>query len=110
MQALPPPPDGDQNRAPALLAIFWTPFPVIVALLCARFFVRIRIKNLGLDDYIMFLAWVRALDTRSGFSRADIMPGVISHFECTLQCLHAKWRRKTFLLFTARGKILRFEI
>lgn len=60
MEPLPGPLDENRNRAPALLAIFWTPYPFTVALICARLFVRLRIKNLGLDDYAMFLAWVAA--------------------------------------------------
>lgn len=61
METLRPPPDGDQNRAPALLAIFWAPFVLTVALLSARIFVRIKSQTLGVDDYSMFLAWVRAM-------------------------------------------------
>ena len=56
------PPGGDQNRAPALLAVFWTPFPITVVLLCARLFVRLRLKNVGLDDCSMVLAWVEIHD------------------------------------------------
>ena len=62
MEHLPIPPGGDQNRGPALLAAFWTPFPFTVALVCARFFVRVQLHNMGLDDYSMFLSWVREQD------------------------------------------------
>ena len=48
----------DVDRASSLLAIFWAPFPLTVVLLGARFFVRLRIKKVGLDDYAMLLAWV----------------------------------------------------
>ena len=58
MEPLPRPPDGNQNRASTLLAVFWAPYPIVVILLAARFFVRLRIKSLGGDDYSMFLAWV----------------------------------------------------
>ena len=59
MEPLPRPPDGNQNRASGLLAVFWAPYPITVILLAARLFVRLRLKNLGMDDYSMFLAWVR---------------------------------------------------
>ena len=61
MQALPLPPDGDQNRAPQLLALFWAPFPITAVLVSTRLFVRLRLKNLGWDDYLMFIAWVTQL-------------------------------------------------
>ena len=59
MEPLPQPPDGDRNRASTLLAVFWAPYPIIFGLLGARFFVRLKIKNVGWDDYTMLLSWVR---------------------------------------------------
>lgn len=50
--------DGDRNRVAVLLAIFWAPFPFTVVLTTTRLYVRLRLKNLGLDDYTMFAAWV----------------------------------------------------
>lgn len=58
MESLPPPSDGDRDRASALLAVYWVPFPFTFALISARIFVRTRIRSLGLDDYTMILAWV----------------------------------------------------
>lgn len=54
LKQLPP----NLDRAPSLFAIFWAPFPFTVLLLGARFFVRLRLRNVGLDDYAMLLAWV----------------------------------------------------
>ncbi|KAL8687846.1 MAG: hypothetical protein Q9218_006091 [Villophora microphyllina] len=48
----------DTDRATSLLAILWTPFPLTVALICARLFVRLKSKILGLDDHAMVLAWM----------------------------------------------------
>ena len=56
---LPQPPDGDQNRAPALLAIQWSFFPVAFALILARIYVRRQLSSFGMDDYWMIAAWVR---------------------------------------------------
>ena len=58
MEPLSAPADGNQNRAPALLAIFFVPFVFTVAVICARLFVRYRLRNLGLEDHAMFAAWV----------------------------------------------------
>ena len=46
------------DRASSLFAIFWAPFPLTVLFLGARLFVRLRIRNVGLDDCAMLLAWV----------------------------------------------------
>ena len=62
MTVFPPRSDGDRDRASALLTVYWVPFPFTFALICVRFFVRIRIRNLGLDDCTMLLAWVIVLE------------------------------------------------
>ena len=59
MVAYPRPLGGDQNRVSTILAIYWTPYPILVILIGARVFVRVKIQYLGLDDYFMLLAWVR---------------------------------------------------
>ena len=59
MESLPPaPPGGDRNRADALLTIFWVPFPIIVLMISLRFYIRISIKSVGLDDYLMLITGV----------------------------------------------------
>ena len=58
MEALPRPPDGDQNRAGALLAISWAPFPITILFVCLRLLARTMIKGLGADDFFMVFAWV----------------------------------------------------
>lgn len=59
MEAQLRPLDGDQNRASTVLVIIWVPYPILVISIAARMFVRVKIQHLGLDDYVMFLAWVR---------------------------------------------------
>lgn len=59
MSGLPPPPGGDRNRGSALLAVFWTPVPITIMLIFTRLYVRISMRNLGPDDYLMFVAWVK---------------------------------------------------
>nr|UZP47900.1 putative integral membrane protein [Cladonia uncialis subsp. uncialis] len=58
MEPLTIPPGGNEDRASAILAVFWAPYPFTFIVICARLFVRQRIKNLGLDDYAMFLSWI----------------------------------------------------
>ena len=65
MEVQPRPLDGDKNRAPTVLAIFWVPYPILFILIVARMFVRSQTQHLGLDDYFMFLAWVRAFECTS---------------------------------------------
>ena len=50
---------SDVNRAPQLLAALWIPFPVTIALLAARLYVRIVKRKLGCDGWFMVIAWVR---------------------------------------------------
>ena len=57
--------DGDKNRAPTVLAISWVPYPILVILIVARMFVRSQTQHLGLDDYFMLSAWVRAFECTS---------------------------------------------
>ena len=61
MEAQPRPLDGNQNRASTILAVYWVPYPILVILIAARMFVRVKIQHLGLDDWFMFLAWVRVI-------------------------------------------------
>lgn len=58
MEVLLPPPDGNRNKAAALLSITWVPYAFALMLMFARVFVRLRSKRLGMDDYLMALATV----------------------------------------------------
>ncbi|MCJ1388703.1 hypothetical protein MMC18_001552 [Xylographa bjoerkii] len=49
-----PPPDGDQNRAPALLAMYWTYIVILLGLMILRLWSRLSAKNIGWDDHTMF--------------------------------------------------------
>lgn len=57
------PEGGDQNRAPQLLAIFWTQVPISLTFLCLRVYVRVSIRNFSYDDYTMIVTWVSRLYT-----------------------------------------------
>jgi hypothetical protein len=56
------PPDGDVDRSPSLLALFWTPYPVMLAIVIARITVRLKMRNFGPDDGLMVASFVRAHD------------------------------------------------
>ena len=65
MEAQPRPLDGNQNRASSILVVYWVLYPILVILVAARMFVRVKIQHLGLDDWFMFLAWVRVIEYTS---------------------------------------------
>jgi len=50
--------EDDHDRAPQLLAAFWVPFPFLVALVAARMAVRYKMRNIGVDDWLMLVALV----------------------------------------------------
>ena len=53
-----PPPGGDQDRGPALLANFWTEFGIALLIIVLRLQSRLILKNLGRDDWVMFFSLV----------------------------------------------------
>lgn len=98
MGSLPSPSDGDQDRASALLAVYWVPFPFTFALICARIFVRCRTRSLGLDDYTMVLAWVLEPEIELDFSLANDILDSLHDFQCACFCRYITWRCSTHLL------------
>ncbi|KAJ5916916.1 hypothetical protein N7504_000931 [Penicillium tannophilum] len=50
------PPDVD--RSAALLSSFWIPFPFTFLFICTRLYSRVLRKDLGLDDFLIVVAWV----------------------------------------------------
>ena len=68
--AMPLPPDDD--RGPGLLGFVYVLFAFTSLVLSARVFVRVRLRNLGLDDYFMVLAWV-SLDVSLCESRDEYL-------------------------------------
>ena len=59
MEALSRPLDGDRNKAGAMLAILCTQFSISTVFVSSRLFLRITIEGLGLDDFLMGIAWVQ---------------------------------------------------
>ena len=52
-----PPPGGDENKGPLILAIMWVECTIAILLVCARTFTRVHlVHNLGLDDWTMILS------------------------------------------------------
>ncbi|MCJ1235414.1 hypothetical protein MMC14_003382 [Varicellaria rhodocarpa] len=47
------PPDGDRNRGPRVIAIYWTMFAVELTVVTLRVYARLKIRAFGLDDWIM---------------------------------------------------------
>ncbi|GKZ30152.1 hypothetical protein AbraIFM66950_008011 [Aspergillus brasiliensis] len=72
----PLPPDID--RAPGLLACFWAPFPVTVALVGIRFYCRSARNDLGYDDWTMLFAWIQYI-IAAALSTAMVLRGGARH-------------------------------
>lgn len=53
-----PPPFPDENRGPYLNAMFWTWSAIAILLTTLRFYIRIRIRTVGWDDWMMLLSVV----------------------------------------------------
>lgn len=58
MEPLPRPPDGDRNRGPQLLAMWWTELSICIIMVAMRFYSRYKLKNFGTDDWLMLAALV----------------------------------------------------
>ncbi|KAF2236998.1 hypothetical protein EV356DRAFT_530507 [Viridothelium virens] len=54
----PPPPGGNQDRGPAILAIWWTEVGVSAIVLLLRLQSRLILRKIGVDDWIMFFTWL----------------------------------------------------
>lgn len=48
----------DEDRGPKLLGIYWTECSIAIIMVSLRFYARIKIRGLGLDDWTMLLAMV----------------------------------------------------
>ena len=73
------PEDGDRNRAPKLLTIFWTQILISLIFISLRVYVRVSIRSMGMDDYTMLVCWVGCdpptiyLTTANEWSRSCIL-------------------------------------
>ena len=60
MAALPPPPDGNHNRAHELLIVTWLWCALSLIAVALRLYSRIRItQNLWWDDWVIFFTMAR---------------------------------------------------
>jgi hypothetical protein len=57
-EAAAPPPGGDENRGPRLIAVYWVMNAVSVAVICLRLYGRRLIRGFGVDDYMMIFTSV----------------------------------------------------
>ena len=56
---LTPPPDGDRNNGTAIISMSWIECLIVLIAIALRLNARKLIKNIGLDDWIMFFTAVR---------------------------------------------------
>ena len=54
------PPDGNRNRGPAVITIFWTECIIAGVFVALRFRARIMIRGIGIDDWIMLFTQVQS--------------------------------------------------
>ena len=54
------PPGGDHDRGGSLMAMFWTEVPIGVIFVAMRMYSRFKLRNTGLDDWMMVFTLVRA--------------------------------------------------
>lgn len=58
MEPIMVPPGGDQDRGGLLMAMFWTELPIAVLFVGLRMYSRFRLRNTGVDDWIMVVTLV----------------------------------------------------
>lgn len=58
MASMAAPVDGDQDRGPSLMAMFWAESAIAFVVISLRVTGRIMIRKLGLDDYMMLFTLV----------------------------------------------------
>ena len=56
---LAPPPGGDRDRGSIVLAVYWTFFAIELTVVSLRLYARLKIRAIGLDDWIMAFTMVR---------------------------------------------------
>jgi hypothetical protein len=52
------PPDGNRDRGPQLLAIYWTQGGIAIIIVALRFYVRYAKRIIGIEDWAMLIALV----------------------------------------------------
>ena len=61
MEDFPIPPGGDEDRGWRMISIYWAMFAIELVVMSLRVYARIKIRAIGLDDWIMGLAVVSDL-------------------------------------------------
>ena len=65
MNGLEPPPDGDRDRGPILIAVYWTALALASFIVSLRLYARHRIRAIGPDDLAMLLSVVGRTHSRA---------------------------------------------
>lgn len=52
------PTDGNHDRGPAVVALFWSETGIAIVIVAARFYARTLIKAVGQDDWLMLATLV----------------------------------------------------
>ncbi|MCJ1402818.1 hypothetical protein MMC11_006039 [Xylographa trunciseda] len=101
MEVLTPPPGGDQNRAPALLAMDWTYIVILFGMMILRLWSRLSAKNLGWDDHTMFMTFVSSPNNSTSYQdKAEEVPQALflgAVIVSTVELVHGGARHMYYL-------------
>lgn len=96
----PPPPGGDRDRGPAIIALFWTQCVIVLIFVSLRFYARTMVKNVGADDWVMLFTMVihhsSRFDQTNDVDKMKILFFATSGFATSL-CLHGGMRHLYYL-------------
>ncbi|KAI9655764.1 MAG: hypothetical protein M1821_005199 [Bathelium mastoideum] len=78
MSAMQAPADGDRNRGPQLVALYWTEGAIAILIVALRVYCRVTMRQMGLDDYMMLFTLALFL----------ILAGFVTYYASIGGCRH----------------------
>ena len=103
MEPLPRPTDGDRNRGPQLLAMWWTELSICIIMVILRFYSRYKLKNFGTDDWLMLTALVSSTIDSPQSTTAKVHPSDPVHIHDNMRNIRRNRRRRATSLLPEAG-------